>query len=97
MQFCFSWHHICKNCNVQNVLKNLNAVDSAYFLVLFAIQTVTMKFERLFVMQKYAKLQVLSSFSCPSYKKDNESLSETYIFVAVLKKLFFKIQVYASS
>ena len=45
------------------------AVDSAYFLVLFAIQTVTMKFERLFVMQKYAKLQVLSSFSCPSYKK----------------------------
>ena len=69
MQFCFSWHHICKNLNVQNVLKNLNAVDSAYFLVLFAIQTVTMKFERLFVMQKYAKLQVLSSFSCPSYKK----------------------------
>ena len=64
-----------------------NAVDSAYFLVLFAIQTVTMKFERLFVMQKYAKLQVLSSFSCPSYTKDNELLSETYIFVAVFKNL----------
>ena len=53
-----------------------------------------MKFERLFVMQKYAKLQVLSSFSAHPTKKDNELVSETHIFLAVLKKIFTNPLIY---